>query len=330
MKAAIIEKPRTISVKEVDEPVCGENEIKIKVNRAAICNFSDTEIYTGTTFMLDALGGYPHILGHENSGEVVEIGKNVQGFKKGERIGFYYKGTGAFAEYNVIPSSLAIAKLDDAVSFDEGAILELAGGGAMRNVYGSGLRPADKAVILGAGPAGLFTGMAAKLFGAETWVAIDLIDFRLEKALELGAACAFNLGKLSEEEIAREIQKKVGEIDIVFETMGADHSQGQGGLDLAVKLVKPGGDVRLFSFAPSAHKLSIGKALLKGINFIGRKVSIEKTRDLINLAQRWIAEGRYPVRKVITHHVSLDEVEKGIKLVMEHPEKTLKVIVSIT
>ena len=330
MKAAIIDGPGRISINEVDEPVCGGDQIKIRVHRGAICNTSDMEIYTGTCPIIDLLGGYPHILGHENAGEVVEVGSNVEGFKLGDRIGFYYKGTGAFAEYNVLdPVKLAIAKLDDRVSYDEGAILELAGGGAMRSVYGAGLRPADKVAVLGVGPAGLFIGMVAKLFGADAWVAIDLIDWRLEKALELGAACAFNAASMSQDEIVRKVQEQVGEIDLVLEAMGHDKSPGQDGLDLAVKLVKLGGDVRLFTFSATPHRLDIGKALLKGVNFIGRKITLDKTRDMMNLAQRWVAEGKYPIKKVITHHIPLDEVESGFKLIAEHPDSVLKVVIDI-
>jgi threonine dehydrogenase-like Zn-dependent dehydrogenase len=240
------------------------------------------------------------------------------------------KATGAFAEYNTLsPSKAAIVKLDDRVSYDEGAVLELAGGGAMRNVYGSGLRPTDVAVVIGVGPAGLFTGMAASLLGAKHWIALDLVDFRLEKALELGASAAFNVLEMDREEIARAIHGQFGEVDVVFETMGEDRTPDQSGLDLAIRIVKPGGNVRLFTIAPTRHPLSIGDALMKGVNFIGRKVTIEKTKDLLELAQRWVAEGQYPIRRTITHHVPLEDVEEGLKFVHEHPEEAIKVVIDI-
>jgi threonine dehydrogenase-like Zn-dependent dehydrogenase len=330
MRAAVIEKPHTLVVKDVEMPVCGDGEILVKLHRAAICNESDWEVYAGTSSIIDYIGGYPHILGHEQSGEIVEVGKAVRGFDLGDRVTVYWKGTGAFAEYNTFdPSRLAVVKLDDRVSYGEGAILEIAGGGAMRNVYGSGLRPADTVAVLGVGPAGLLTGMVAKLFGAKAWVAIDLLDFRLRKALEVGAAAAFNLREMSHEEIVEAIRSQVGEVDLVFETMGQDRSPDQSGLDLAVKIIKPGGDVRLFTFSDSRHQFSIGDVLMKGVNFVGRKVTTEKSRELLDLAQQWVAEGRYDIGALITHHVSLEEVEKGLKLAKEHPQETIKVIVDI-
>jgi threonine dehydrogenase-like Zn-dependent dehydrogenase len=68
---------------------------------------------------------------------------------------------------------------------------------------------------------------------------------------------------------------------------------------------------------------------MKGVNFVGRKVSIEKTRDLLELAHRWVAEGRYPIQELITHHVPLEDVEEGLKLVHVHPEEAIKVVVDV-
>jgi L-iditol 2-dehydrogenase len=330
MRAAVIEKPGTLVIKDVEKPTCGDDEILIKVHRAAICNLSDWEVYTGTSAIIDYIGGYPHILGHEQSGEVVEVGRHVTGFAEGDRVTAYWRATGAFGEYNTLnPSKLAVIKLDDRVSYDEGAIMEMAGGGAMRNVYGSGLRPADTMATIGVGPAGLLTGLVAKLFNAKHWIALDLVDFRLQKALALGASAAFNVLEMDHQEIAQAIHEWFGEVDVVFETMGVDHSPDRSGLDLAIRIVKPGGDVRLFTFAPMRHPLSIGDALMKGVNFVGRKVTIEKTRDLLDLAHRWVAEGRYPIRELITHHVPLEDVEKGLKLAHDQPEEALKVVIDI-
>ena len=68
---------------------------------------------------------------------------------------------------------------------------------------------------------------------------------------------------------------------------------------------------------------------MKGVNFIGRKVTVDKSRDLLDLAQHWVAEGRYPIAKAITHHIPLEEVEQGLKFVHEHPEEAIKVVIDI-
>jgi L-iditol 2-dehydrogenase len=330
MRAAVIEKPFHLVVKEVEKPTCGEDEILIKVHRAAICNESDWDVYAGTSSIIEYLGGYPHVLGHEQGGEIVEVGKNVTGFDVGDRVTVYWE-SGAFGEYNTLnPFRRAVVKLDDRVSYEEGALLELAGGGAMRNVYGSGLRPTDTVAVLGMGPAGLFTGMVAKLFGAKAWVAVDLVDFRLQKALEVGAAAAFNLREIGREGVVQAIYEKFGEVDLVFETIGEDRSPDKSGLDMAIDIVKPGGEVRLFTFANERHQFTISNALMKGVNLVGRKVTTEKSRDLLDLAQQWVAEGRYPIQKLVTHHVSLEEVEEGLQLARQHSEQAIKVVIDIS
>jgi len=199
----------------------------------------------------------------------------------------------------------------------------------MRNVYGSTMRPTDTVVTIGVGPAGLLTGMVTRLFGAKHWIALDLVGFRLQKALELGALAAFNVLEMGREEIAQAISERFGDVDVVFETMGVDRTPDQSGLDLAIRIVKLGGDVRLFTFAPMRHPLSIGDALMKGVNFVGRKVTTEKTRDLLDLAHRWVAEGRYPISELITHRVPLEDTEEGLKLAHERPEEAIKVVIDI-
>lgn len=329
MRAAVIEKPFQIAVKDVPKPVCGPDQVLIKVHRAAICNMSDWEIYAGTSVIIDYLGGYPHILGHEQSGEIVELGKNVTGFEVGDRVTCYWD-PGAFAEYSLFNTKRrAVVKLDDRVSYDQGALLELAGGGAMRNVFGSGMRPSQLVVVMGVGPAGLFTGMVTKLCGAREWIALDVVDMRLKKALELGAAAAYNVAEVSVLQIKESINERFGEVDLVFETMGEDKSPGQTSLDPAIDIVKPGGNVRLFSMTEGPHCFTIGNALNKGVSLLGTKVSNEDSRHLLDLAQHWVAEGRYPVEKVITHHIPLEDVEKGMLLVHEHPEQAIKVVIDI-
>jgi 2-desacetyl-2-hydroxyethyl bacteriochlorophyllide A dehydrogenase len=329
MRAAVIEKPFQVVVKDVPMPVCGDDQVLIKVRKAAICNNSDWEVYAGTSPVIDYMGGYPHIMGHEQSGHIVEVGKNVTAYAVGDRVTCYWDPAG-FAEYSVFNTKRrAVVKMDDRVSYEQGALLELAGGGAMRNVFGSGLRPSQLVVVMGVGPAGLFTGMVASLCGARAWIAIDLVDFRLQKAQELGAGAAFNIRQMSQQEIIRSIHEQFGEVDLVFETIGLDQAPNHGGLDMAIAIVKPHGNVRLFSMTQEQHRFMISNALNKGVSLLGTKISNEDSYHLLNLAQRWVAEGRYPIEKLITHHIPLEDVEKGLRLVHDHPEQAIKVIIDV-
>ncbi len=77
MKAAIAT-GNGIEIRDVPKPACGDDNAVVRVHRSALCNATDVEIANGT-FPEGMSPEYPHILGHECAGEVVEVGKNVTG-----------------------------------------------------------------------------------------------------------------------------------------------------------------------------------------------------------------------------------------------------------
>src|SRR5512141_2114201 len=99
MKAAVVERPGVLVIKEVPEPVPGEYDLLVKVRTASICNATDNHILNGTF-----QGGhdvYPQILGHEVHGEVVALGSRVKDVALGKRVVFYTP-RGAFCEYTTL------------------------------------------------------------------------------------------------------------------------------------------------------------------------------------------------------------------------------------
>jgi len=318
MKAAVVKGPNQLVVENVPDPACDADSAIVKTHRAAICNATDCEIAEGV-FPGHLHPPYPHVLGHESSGEVVEVGCNVEGIKPGDRISYWCKMSGAFGQFNKIePAKLAIAKLDESVSFDEGAVLELVGG-TMRLMWDSGIRPADKVLILGQGPAGLILLQEAKLFSRGTAVTLDLIDWRLEKSRQLGADFAFNPAKAAKEEIL----DQVGEVDLVIDAVGNSR-----GINLGIDLLRPGGRYVIFGHATEDQAIAMREICIKDLKVTGFSCPDEKNIDLINLGQRLVAAGEIQLKPLITHHVPLDDLEQGLALCRRH-EKVLKVIVDI-
>jgi 2-desacetyl-2-hydroxyethyl bacteriochlorophyllide A dehydrogenase len=315
MKAAVIHGPKNLVVQDIPKPVCEDDTIIVKTYRAAICNATDVEIAEGS-FPHHMHPAYPHVLGHESSGEIVEVGKKVNGLKAGDRIAFWCKMQGAFGEYNQLkPADLAIAKLDPCVSFDEGAILELVGG-TMRLMYCAGIRPADTVAVLGQGPAGLILVQEAKLFGAGTTIGIDLIENRLKKSQEVGTDIVIN---------PKQPDKSLfGKVDVVIDAVGNSK-----GINLGLDLLRPEGRYLIFGHATEDQKISMRDICLKDIHMSGFSCTMEKTTDLINFGQKLVAQGRLKLKPLITHHVTLDDLEKGLKLCKNSPADTLKVIADI-
>jgi L-iditol 2-dehydrogenase len=147
------------------------------------------------------------IPGHEFVAEVVEIGEGVTGWSVGDRAvpGVNssapppppsqpgYETYKAWAEYMTVPP-YHVLKVPEHVSDEKAAFVEPLNTG-VGSVIGSGLKPGQSGVIIGAGNIGLLAMMSAKLYGASPIIVVDLIQSRLEKALALGADAVINARK---------------------------------------------------------------------------------------------------------------------------------------
>jgi L-iditol 2-dehydrogenase len=328
MKAAVVEKPNKIVVKDVNVPVCEHDEVLIKIHRACICNATDTEIFRGQ-FPFSSSPPYPHILGHECSGEIVKVDKSVSDYKIGDRISFWGKMEGAFAEFITLkPSQAAIAKLSDKVSYDEGVMMELVIG-TMRGIYSAQIRPGDKVAVLGQGPAGLLFAQEAKIFGASMVIGLDLNDFRLKKSKELGTDLVFNTSGLEKEEIVKEIGESVGKFDIVIEAMGNDLSASGEGINLAIDLLKSAGRLTLFGRSTENLRVNVSNLSLKRIETTGVFAPMDRLQVLAETVEKLIASGQLKVKPLITHHVKLTEVEKGLEMCEKYPNTSIKIVIDV-
>lgn len=194
-------------------PEIGDDDLLVQVCAAAICG-TDQHIYSWNQWAQERIP-VPMVFGHELSGDVVAVGKNVRGFRIGDRVAAethipclqcYQCRTGnqhncedmkiigvhvpgGFADYAAIPQSCAW-KLDDHISYRHGAMLEPMGV-AVHGVF-SGEIAMKKVVILGCGPIGVMAVGAACAGGAASVLAADLFDDKLEMAKHLGASRTVN------------------------------------------------------------------------------------------------------------------------------------------
>ncbi len=229
MKAGVLFGNEDIRYTEIDTPQIADEEILVKVRATGVCGSDIPRVlHNGAHF-------YPIVLGHEFSGEVVEIGKNVSGFEIGDRVSgvplvpclkcddckkgnyalckhYSFIGSreqGSFAEYIKLPASNAV-KFEKSVSFEQGALFEPS------TVALHGVRCVDyvggkDVAVLGGGTIGLFTMQWAKILGAKTVTVFDVNDNRLSLAKKLGADYIIN-------SINSELPKD--KYDYVFETAG--------------------------------------------------------------------------------------------------------------
>ena len=238
MKAAVVCANEDVRYLEYDEPATKPGTVKVRVKVSGICGSDKPRVLeNGVHF-------YPIVLGHEFSGEVVEIGEGVTKVKIGDRVsgapllpclvcedcqngnyslcGHYSfigsREQGSNADYVVIPEKNAVI-FDRSISYEQGAMFEpsaVALHGLLLNDYKGGKNVA----ILGGGTIGLFTMQWAKIYGSRKVVVFDINEERLALAKRLGADEVVNTTRDGFMEEAMAYTEGKG-YDFVYETAGA-------------------------------------------------------------------------------------------------------------
>lgn len=344
MKAAVVEKPGKLVVKDVPTPEPEENQVLLKVRTGSICNATDVRIFEGKAS--GDLDHYPQILGHEVNGEVVALGPNVRGIEVGDRIVtcIMYQG---FAEYAVktIPDGDgnlgAFAIVPEEIPDEEASLCEMYDGSLVGTVIPAQIQPWEKVLVVGQGPMGLVTSQCVKAVGADTVVGVDLFDFRLKKARELGVDHTYNRSKLSTNQIADRIKEEVGSMDVAIMCIDVDKSPERDAYDLATETLRNGGrltglTVEVKGRGPGVNAQKIFKKKIKiarslnpdvyGILFRDRLAAIRKAWQL---GVNWVRDGKINMKALISAHVPLEEVYHGLMLCKNKPNEIVKVVVDI-
>lgn len=239
MKAAVLYANEDLRYEEFEMPQISEGEVLVKVKATGICG-SDIPRVLG-----NGAHYYPIVLGHEFSGEVVEIGNAVKTVRIGDRVAgvplipclkcedcqkgnysqckFYsFIGSrvqGSFAEYVKAPER-NVVKFEDNVSFEKGAFFEPSTV-ALHGLNCADYHGGEDVAILGGGTIGLFTAQWARIFGAKRVFVFDIDNDRLELAKKLGADVTINTLEPDFKEKVAKLTNKKG-FGFVYETAGVD------------------------------------------------------------------------------------------------------------
>ena len=337
MKAAVYEAPDVISVKTLDTPRCGDNDVLIRVRACAVCG-SDIRIFHSGNARVKP----PQILGHEISGEVAAAGKNVGKLAVGDRVAIGadvpcgecvfckagignncqinyamgYQFAGGFAEYVLLNQTVVnygpVTKIPDHVSFDEGALAEPLG--CVLNALE--LAPArlnDDAVILGAGPIGMMLCETIKAMGAAKVILVNRSAPRLEMAKKLGVADVY-VSSAAENAIDRVLAETGGlGADLIFTANPSPQAQAD-----AIYMAKNRAKVNFFGGLPkdkSMVTLDTNIIHYKELFISGAHGAMPiHHQKAVNL----IATGRIAVKKYLTHAFALDDIAAAFKTAEGH------------
>ncbi|MEM3062841.1 MAG: galactitol-1-phosphate 5-dehydrogenase [Nitrososphaerota archaeon] len=342
MRALVLEAPGVFKLKnDVPIPIPKNNEVLLRVKAVGICGSDIPRI------MVTGAYHHPLIPGHEFSGEVVSVGKEVKEELIGMRATIYplipcnscrwckeglynlcnnydYVGSrrdGAFAEYVCVPAS-NLVHIPENVSFENAALTEPAAV-AFHGLKNAGLKEGDKVVIFGAGTIGLILCQIAKLLGAGSILIVDIINQKLEIAQKHGWAETIDASKVN---VIKEISSKLPHgADLVIDTSGTSIALHQ-----AITIVRKHGRILLVGNAHDDIKIpqqSFDNILRCELHLIGTWNSIihEEWKQII----QWMSSGEINVEPIITHRISLDELPKFIQLMYEKKIIYGKVLVII-
>ncbi|WP_170008722.1 L-threonine 3-dehydrogenase [Bacillus fonticola] len=318
-------------LREVPIPKVGPTDVLVRVKAASICG-TDVHIYTWDDWAASRVNP-PYVFGHEFSGEVVEVGSAVANVQVGEQVsaethivcgtcpqcltGKYHvcKDTqiigvdtqGCFAEYVAVPAT-NVWKNPANLPEDMASIQEPMGN-AVQTVL-SGEVAGQTVAIIGCGPIGLMAVGVAKAAGATHVIALDVNEYRLELAGKMGATTVINSSK--EDPVARVKELTDGHgVDVVCEMSGHPVAMDQG-----FKMATNGGRISILSLPTKRVEIDVTNDIVfKGLTVQG--ITGRLMFKTWQQTSRLLSSGQVDVTPILTHHLPLEEFEKGFDLMIK-------------
>ncbi len=320
-----------LKAETLPDPTPGEGEVVVHVGRCGICG-SDLHMTE------DAAYGCKHgdVIGHEFAGEIVGLGRGVEGFKTGELVSviplkscghcehcrkgevqwcdeFGLQG-GGYAEYAVTRPNQCV-KLPADLSLADGAIIEPLAV-ALHGVNLSGMQKGDKVLVLGAGPIGLAVAFWAQRMGAGKVALQDVADFQRERALGMGA----DVFVVDPEDPVGSAERGLGgKADIVFECVGIPGLIAQ-----AVEQVRNRGTILLLGLCTQPDTFNSFRMLNKEAKLV---TSAFFTRQEYEAALDALEQGDVKPRLLVTDTISLAETPDVFES-LKHRTSQCKVLIA--
>lgn len=328
---------RDVRVEEMPKPKIGQGEFLLKVRASGICGSDVMEWYR--------IKKAPLVLGHEATGEIVEVGEGVKNYKIGDRVFVahhvpcntcrycrsgnhtacetlhttnYYPG--GFAEYIRVPALNALRGallLAPEVSFEEGTFIEPLAC-VLRAQAAVGLQTEQTVLILGSGVSGLLHLLLAKASGVRRIIMTDINEYRLRVASELGADAVIEANKDVIALLRKANEERLADVVVVC-------ASATGAFHQALQLVERAGTILCFAPALPGVKLEVPVADFWRSNI---KIihSYGSSPEDAGAALELLRAKRISVSKLITHRLKLSQIGEGFRIMLEGKD-SIKVII---
>jgi len=336
MKVAVYYNNNDVRIEEMPVPAIADTELLVKVKASGICGSDVMEWYR--------IKKAPKVLGHEITGDIVAIGKNVKKYKVGDRVfvshhvpcntcrfcknnqqtlchtlhttNFY---PGGFAEYLRVPEinvDRGVFVLPKEMSYEQGVFIEPLAC-VVRGLKTAQMKPGQTVLVIGSGISGLIQIKLAKAWNAARILATDVEDYRLKAAQRFGADVVIHAKENVPEEVKKHNEGRLA--DLVVICTGALPAVQQ-----AFHSVEPGGT--LLFFAPTEPGNDVPFPLFELWN---KQITMVSTYagspEDINTAIELIRSKKVTVEDMISHTLPLTEAAKGFQLVAKAKD-SMKVI----
>lgn len=304
-------------------PEVGPDDVLIRINKTGICG-TDIHIWNWDEWAQKTVP-VPLITGHEFAGEIVELGRNVEGLTLGQRCsgeghligtksrqsragkfhldpetrGIGVNEQGAFAEYLRLPA-FNVVPLPDEISDDIGAILDPLGN-AVHTTLSFDLLGED-VLITGAGPIGIMAAAVARHAGARNVVITDINQDRLDLATKVADVTPVNVTRTDLADIQAQLKITQG-FDV-----GLEMSGNQIALDQMIEAMVMGGRIALLGIPPGKSPVDWSRIVFKAITLkgiYGREI-FETWYKMIAMLQNGL-----DVSGIITHRFGVKDYDRG-------------------
>lgn len=337
MKASRFLGKKTFAVTDLPTPHAGPGELVLRNQVCGVCG-TDVHIYHGEPGSADV--NPPVVLGHEYSGEVVEVGEGVTGFAVGDHVtvdpniycghcAYCQNGKkqlcpsmeaigvtrdGGFAQYSRIPASQAF-KLEPTVPWEAAAMAEPLAC-CLHGIDLAGIQVGDKVCVVGGGAIGLLMVQLAKLSGASQIVLSEPNEKRRQVGLQLGANAAIDPTRPDAQEAFAQVLG--GGANVVIECVGNVPA-----VKSAFQFAGKGATVLLFSVpkVDATFDLPLFDVYKKELTIKGSFVNPDTHARAVAL----INSGKVDFDPIITHRFTLDQLPEAIAMQMS--DASIKVVV---
>lgn len=331
--------PGEITFHEIPIPEAGEGQVLVRIHMIGICG-SDIHVYHGK----HPFTKYPVTQGHEVSGEIMALGKDVEGFTIGQKVtiepqvycgkcypcthGKYnlceelkvmgFQTTGTASHYFAVDAS-KVTPIPENMGYEEGAMIEPLAV-AVHAVRRAGDVAGLKIAVIGAGPIGNLVAQTAKGMGAAQVMVTDVSDYRLRLAKECGADFVVNT---KDKEFGAAMLESFGpdKADIIYDCAGNDITINQ-----AIRCARKGSTIILVAVFADMAKADL--AVLNDHELDMNTTMMYRHEDYVK-AIEMVEDGKIFLRPLMSRVFPFDQFKQAYEYIDANRETAMKILIDV-